>query len=212
VGYCTKNKKDIVGITKRKIYLCAKPLHNKMDTKKDLTPKDKVAIKSLVFGIVLNWTDAYKIAYDGKQKDLEKIKYLPTIVSRWKRNPKIQDYYNECLYLHKQEEERKRAEILQGFQDDGGKEEKGGADSVRTKRTSAKMVDFSNPQNQMQKLNELVNSSDDVGETLDALKVIISTQKADRESAREGKAVKAYLPMTCNDCPLYQRRKNRLQY
>ena len=175
-----------------------------MDTKKDLTLKDKVAVKSLVFGIVLNWTDAYKIAYDGTQKDLEKIKYLPTIVSRWKRNPKIQDYYNECFYLHKQEEERKRETILKEV---GGKEEetRTKGESVHTKGRNPKGVDYSNPLNQMQKLNELVNSSDDVGETLDALKVIISTQKADRESAREGKQVKAYLPMTCTNCPLYNK-------
>lgn len=175
-----------------------------MDTKKDLSLRDKVAIKSIVFGIVQNWTDAYKIAYDGTQKDLEKIKYLPTIVSRWKRNPKVQDYYNECMYLHKQEEERKRETILK---DVGGKEEetKTRGESVHTKSRTQKGVDYSNPLNQMQKLNELVNSSDDVGETLDALKVIISTQKADRESAREGKQVRTYLPMTCTNCPLYNK-------
>ena len=175
-----------------------------MDTKKDLTLKDKVAVKSLVFGIVLNWTDAYKIAYDGTQKDLEKIKYLPTIVSRWKRNPKVQDYYNECLYFHKQEEEKKRESILKEI---GGNEEETRTkeESVHTKSRNPKGVDYSNPLNQMQKLNELVNSSDDVGETLDALKVIISTQKADRESAREGKQVKAYLPMACINCPLYNK-------
>ena len=89
----------------------------------------------------------------------------------------------------------------------GGKEEetKTRGESVHTKSRTQKGVDYSNPLNQMQKLNELVNSSEDVGETLDALKVIISTQKADRESAREGKQVKAYLPMTCTNCPLYNK-------
>lgn len=178
-----------------------------MDTKKELSLKEKVAIKSIVFGIVLNWTDAYKIAYDGTQKDLDKIKYLPTIVSRWKRNPKVQDYYNECLYIHKKEEERKRETILNelGETRTQGKDGKGIGESVHTKGRTQKGVDYSNPLNQMQKLNELVNSSDDVGETLDALKVIISTQKADRESAREGKQVRAYVPMTCTNCPLYNK-------
>lgn len=190
------------------IPLCQTMAHN-MDTKKDLSLKDKVAVKSLVFGIVQNWTDAFKIAYDGTQKDLEKIKYLPTIVSRWKRNTKIQDYYNECMYLHKQDKEREKENILKEY---GGKEEetRTKGESIHTKGRTQKGVDYSNPQNQMQKLNELINSSDDVGETLDALKVIISTQKADKEAAREGKQVKAYIPITCIDCPLYQKAKSRL--
>lgn len=180
-----------------------------MDTKKDLSLKDKVAVKSLVFGIVQNWNDAFKIAYDGTQKDIDKIKYLSTIVSRWKRNPKIQDYYNECLYIHKMEKEREKENILKEY---GGKveETRTMGESVHTKSSNPKMVDFSNPQNQMQKLNELVNSSDDVGETLDALKVIISTQKADRESAREGKQVRCYIPMTCSQCPLYEKAQKRV--
>ena len=180
-----------------------------MDTKKELTLKDKVAIKSLVFGIVQNWNDAFKIAYDGTQKDIDKIKYLATIVSRWKRNPKIQDYYNECLYLHKMEKEKERETILKEY---GGKDEetKGKGENVHTKSKTPKLVDFSNPQNQMQKLNELVNSSEDVGETLDALKVIIQTQKADRDAAREGKVVRCYLPMTCNECPLLKKGKKKV--
>lgn len=73
-----------------------------------------------------------------------------------------------------------------------------------------KNIDYSDPANQARKLNELVNSADDPGEALDALKVIISTQKADREAARDKKAVGAYVPITCYDCPLYLEAKNKL--
>ncbi len=179
-----------------------------MPTKKVLTMRERVAVKSLVFGIIPNWYDAYKVAYDGTISDVEKLKSFQPIVSRWKNNQQIQAYYNECIYLKSQDEERKKQDILKGFQDEGKDGERLGG-NVGTKREretkTPKMVDFSNPQNQMQKLNELVNSSDDVGETLDALKVIISTQKADRESAKEGKQVKTYLPMTCTNCPLYNK-------
>lgn len=177
-----------------------------MDTKKELSLKDKVAVKSLVYGIVQNWSDAFKIAYDGTQKDIDKIKYLPTIVSRWKRSPKIQDFYNDCLYQYKQQKQT----LIEQYLREEGNQEKGKGESIHTKRGKTALVDFSNPTNQMQKLNELVNNSDDVGETLDALKVIISSQKADRESAREGKQVKVYLPITCNECPLYKGKGKRL--
>lgn len=174
-----------------------------MDTKKDLTLRDRVAVQSLVFGIIKNWYDAYEIAYNGKVDDLSKRKALPTIVTRWKNSSIIKDYYNECLYLHKQDQERQRQNLL----DEMGGEIKGKGESIHTKSKTPKMVDFSNPQNQMQKLNELVNSSEDVGETLDALKVIISTQKADRDAAKEGKVVRCYLPITCNECPLLKKGK-----
>lgn len=176
-----------------------------MDNEKDLTLREKVAVKSIVFGIVQNWTDAYTIAYGGRSDDLQKFKSLKTIVSRWKRTPKIQDFYNDCIYQYKQQKQT----LIDDYLREEGNQDKGKGESTHTKRGKTALVDFSNPTNQMQKLNELVNNSDDVGETLDALKVIISSQKADRESAREGKQVKAYIPITCNNCPLYTKRAKK---
>lgn len=179
---------------------------------RELTLKEKFAIKGLAYGIIDNWYDAFHISYEGKAQDSNKLRSLKTIVSRWKNNPSVKTYFDICKYQYIQEEERKKEEYLKGVAMEEektrtkGKEETR-EESVHTKSKNPKLVDFSNPQNQMQKLNELVNSSEDVGETLDALKVIISTQKADRESAREGKQVKAYLPMTCTNCPLYNKAR-----
>lgn len=165
---------------------------------KELTLKDRVAIKALVYGFIQNWYDAFAVAFDGKLANLEKLKSIKTLVSRWKNNPNVIAYYNECLYLLNQDKDKaKGGESLTDGKDQG--------ESVHTKTKGQKAVDYSNPQNQMEKLNDLVNSASDPSETLDALKVIIQTQKADRDAAREGKQVKAYLPITCNDCPLYQK-------
>ena len=171
----------------------------------ELTLKEKVAIQAIVFGIIKNWYDAYTIAYDGRADDLTRKRSLKTIVSRWKNHPKIKAFYNDCISIYNQQQNTIQPQ--QTAED--GKQENGKGESIHTKREKTAFVDFSNPQNQMQKLNELVNSSEDVGETLDALKVIISSQKADRESAREGKQVKAYIPMTCNNCPLYTKRAKK---
>ena len=101
-----------------------------------------------------------------------------------------------------QEQERQKKE-----------DEKNGGGSERTDeqkpRAQVRAVDYSDPKNQAQKLNELVNTASDPGEALDALKVIISSQKADREAAKERKTVQVYLPLTCDACPLRQRAKDR---
>ena len=82
-------------------------------------------------------------------------------------------------------------------------------DNVRTSdeaaRKGARIIDYTNPENQTRKLNELINTASDAGEALDALKVIIQGQKADRDAAKEGKTVRAYLPVMCSGCPLYEK-------
>ena len=72
-------------------------------------------------------------------------------------------------------------------------------------RKGARIIDYTNPENQTRKLNELINTASDAGEALDALKVIIQGQKADRDAAREQKTVRAYLPVMCSGCPLYEK-------
>lgn len=189
-----------------------------MATKKELTLREKFAIKGYASKIIHSWYDVYKIAYDGKLEQVESLKTIQSIVSRWKHSKLVNDYYNECLYLYNKDEERKKQAYIreakakgdfQAVGEDGKVEEMrmGNSEAIQLAKPSAKpkLVDFSNPQNQMQKLNELVNSATDSAETLDALKVIISTQKADRDAAKEGRQVKAYIPMTCSQCPMYRK-------
>ena len=96
---------------------------------------------------------------------------------------------------------------------ENGTDQAGG--SVRTepgpKLKNSKFVDYSSPAAQQEKLNELVNTADDPGEALDALKVIIQSQKADRDAAREGRVQRVYLPISCDSCPLYQKARKKVQ-
>lgn len=168
---------------------------------KNLSEREKAAIHLHIYGGVNNWPLLYRIAVPDSFPD-ESLKGLSDLASKWKRSPKIQTYLQtvqEQKFLY--EQKIKAAAIEAG-------------DNVRTNSDKStqkeKNIDYSDPANQARKLNELVNSADDPGEALDALKVIISTQKADREAARDKKAVGAYVPITCYDCPLYLEAKNKL--
>ena len=168
---------------------------------KNLSEREKAAIHLHIYGGVNNWPLLYRIAVPDSFPD-ESLKGLSDLASKWKRSPKIQTYLQtvqEQKFLY--EQKIKAAAIETG-------------DNVRTNSDMStqkeKNIDYSDPANQARKLNELVNSADDPGEALDALKVIISTQKADREAARDKKAVGAYVPITCYDCPLYLEAKNKL--
>ena len=96
-----------------------------------------------------------------------------------------------------------------------GRAEERGKDSDRSEnepeKAPAKFVDYSDPANQRRKLNELVNKASDPGEALDALKVIISGQRDDKQAAKERRQVAAYLPICCNDCPLYQKARKKAE-
>lgn len=161
---------------------------------KRITPGEIAAVYYHVFGGCDDWVLLYAIADGIKDKQVYDINR--NTVSKWKGMDKI----TGLIARLKQERERI------GGNDRGDSERTETAASLK----NSKLVDYGDPVNQARKLNELVNSADDPGEALDALKVIISTQKADREAARDNKTVRAYVPITCSDCPLYSRAKNKL--
>lgn len=164
-----------------------------------LTEREKAALYYHFFAGCNDWPLLFRIAdntpFDDKLKDS---KNLSDYASKWKRSEKVITFLRNLQTETTIKEYQKRQEIEKDF-----------GESVRTedeqKRGKAAFVDYSNPENQRKKLNELVNSANDPGEALDALKVIISGQKDDRQAAREQKQVRAYLPLTCQDCPLYQK-------
>jgi len=170
-----------------------------------LTEREKAAVYMHVFGGVNDWELLYAVAdqKDGKIDPAAKGNNYP---SKWKNTPKIQDYIKQ---LEKDRTIALDQEYKRGLQD--GKNSV--LDNVPTENETggkkAKVVDYSDPTNQARKLNELVNTASDPGEALDALKVIIQTQKADREAARDQKTVRAYLPLSCYSCPLYEKARKK---
>ena len=170
---------------------------------KELTPREKNALFGLASGFLDNWTECYIIAYDGPAEKVETQTALSSSVSRWKNSAIVQREFQIISERIERAKREEREKIL----NDERESDKGRENSVHTETAKPaqidKYTDFSKPENQFKKLNELVNTATDSAETLDALKVIMSAQKADREAARDGKVVKCYIPITCKDCKLY---------
>lgn len=145
----------------------------------------------------------YRVAYPGSIDAVEAISDLPAVASRWWRSRKIQDFYTAEKALHdaRKDAERKRieAEAIHRIQ----AEKAGHTDT-------AGMIDFSIPENQRKKLNQLINTATDPGEALDALKLIISKQNELAPEERRESPVRVYLPLSCQDCPLYKKAKAKL--
>ena len=177
---------------------------------KYLTKRENAIIYALASGVIESWSEAYILAHQKPEEEIRKQTALYSTVTRWKQNPVIVNAYNSALALIKAREDKIREEAQRAKIQDSGEETTTG-DNVRTEskpgRKVAGNVDYTNPAEQARKLNELVNTATDPGEALDALKVIIASQKADRESAREGKRVVFYTPLRCKDCPLYEKAR-----
>lgn len=171
---------------------------------KTLTEREKAAVYLHVFGGFDNWTELYLIASDESNENARKKARPADNASKWKRSPKIQNYIETVRAERFRMEEKAREK---------GRAEEREKDIERSEnepeKAPAKFVDYSDPANQRRKLNELVNKASDPGEALDALKVIISGQRDDKQAAKERRQVAAYLPICCNDCPLYQSAREK---
>lgn len=179
---------------------------------KHITERENAILYALALGVIDSWPKAYILANQRPEEEIQQQTALKSTVSRWKQHPEIIKAYNNAVAILKAREDRIREEAQKAGSQESG-EEKTSGESVRTEtktgRKVAGVVDYTNPAEQARKLNELVNTAQDPGEALDALKVIIASQKADRESAREGKRVVFYTPLRCKDCPLYEKAREK---
>lgn len=177
---------------------------------KTLSDREKVALFYHVWGGCDDWTKLFFVADSAAYGQAEKdIKYLSDYVSKWKRSEKVKKYVDQLRAEKSVKEFKQREEIKNEL-----REEMTGGDSERKNgqpaRRVAGFVDYTNPDNQRQKLNELINGASDPGEALDALKVIIAGQRDDKQAAKEQRQVRAYLPQQCQECPLYQRARKKV--
>lgn len=176
------------------------------------TLADTAALLMFVFGIENDWTKLYCIAAkeDEEQAAGEALNKRAT---RWRNSDRIKAEMRrvELLREHILQETR-----LEAFED-GKKAALGDAHTAtetKTKltegrKTEAQMaiVDYTDPVLQKKKLNEIINEAKDSGEALDALKVIMQSQKNDAEAAKDKQVQRVYTPLRCHDCPLYKAAK-----
>lgn len=172
---------------------------------KKITPGEIAAVYYSVFSGCQDWRQLYAIA-DGIKSDEKQKEINRSTIYAWKNTTKIQELFRDV--------ERRKLELIQAAEKQGFQDGKNSLlDNIHTENETGgkkpKIVDYADPTNQARKLNELVNTAADPGEALDALKVIIQTQKADREAARDQKTVRAYLPLSCNSCPFLEKARKK---
>ena len=162
-----------------------------------MTDREKSALYLHVFGGCDDWKKLYQIAQPG---DLER-PFHDSQISAWKNSSKVRAFIRDLNAAREaRDNEIRKAgyiagqeELLTAAGDDSG----------------AGVVDYTKPEEQKKLLNRLIATATDPGEAIDALKIIVAGQRDDRQAAREGRQVRAYLPLLCYQCPLYvEKRKN----
>jgi len=175
---------------------------------KKLTEREKAALILYVYGYCEDWRELYAIAVDTPHDKALRDINIAVYASRWKNTAKVREFLAQ---------EKERREIWLGKERERiAKEYKeSAADSVRIERQTeedeTKFIDYSDPANRRTLYNKVIaKSKDDPKTQLDAAKMFEQIQRDDRQAAAEQKQVRAYLPVTCDSCPLYQRARKKL--
>lgn len=179
---------------------------------KTLTAAEKAALFWAIFEGERDWKVIYQAAAGMTEEEMNanKATVMASYISRWKATSKVKNeiqrlkLFKENYIKHIQQqayEEGRRTAFL----------EAGAANDEELMRKVKGQVDYTDPQMQKEKLNEIINSARDSGEALDALKVIISGQKNDQEAAKNNKVQRFYTPLQCRDCPLYNEKKDAIK-
>lgn len=170
--------------------------------KNDLTIREQAAALLFVYGIETSPARLYAVAHPGSLEAVAALSDVNASASRWLRNKKVQEFVRKEKAALDADRARERmaieAETLERV------------DAAKDHTLAMEgMVDYSDPRNQLRKLNSLINGSKDAGETLDALKVMIAKQSELAPEKRTDRAVRVYLPLACGECPLYKQEKTK---
>lgn len=181
---------------------------------KDLTLTEVAALYLYVFGGESNWKKVYQAASGATEEEMaESPTKFSTYVSRWKASEKVTRELERITLLKEVMLQQERNKAFE----DGKKsiledpetttEIRMKAEKARSEAAAARFTDYTDPERQKQKLNEIVANAKDNGEALDALKVIIQGQKNDQEAAKDKQVQRFYVPLRCYECPLYMEKK-----
>ena len=176
-----------------------------MANNKVITEREKAAIRyGIAYGID-NKAELYRIAYNGTEAQIAAISDISAQASRWWNSRKISEFYARESEEYKIRQDRQRARLREEVKAEM-------EEARRTGRTTPDgLIDYSLEQNQIRKLNEIINHSGATGEELDALKMMIANISAKRPQEGEQRKPHFYMPLTCSDCPLYKMAGEVLQ-
>ena len=175
-------------------------------TSKNLSDREKAVLYYHVYSGVDDWQKLYAIADTDPNPPTGNT--LNTLVSRWKRSEKVRD----CLEaIQKQKADHDADERNKGKEEEREKIERDFERGESDEPTNGnKIVDYSDPENRKRLYNQVIKQAkDDPRTQLDAAKMFEQIQKDDKQAAREQKQVRAYLPLMCHDCPLYQKEREK---
>lgn len=165
---------------------------------KELSEREMAILR---YGIAFDITSPailYRLANDGSTDG--------AVGTRWMQSKKVQDFLRRerSIWEDRQEKERQKveAETLQRI---AAKQ-----NGTITKDDSG-LIDYSDFQNQLAKLNELINTGTDADSVLDALKVMIAANAKNAEAKEAPRQIRVFLPLNCSDCPLYAQERERLE-
>lgn len=168
-----------------------------MPNNKVISEREKAAIRYGIAYGVDSKVELYRLAYNGTEAQIAAIADISAQASRWWNSRKISDFYARESEEYKIRQDhlrgRLRAEIVAEMEE-----------ARRTGRTTGDgLVDYSLEDNQIRKLNEIINHSGATGEELDALKLMIA--EISRKRLPEGNEQKPrfYLPLSCGECRIY---------
>lgn len=173
-----------------------------------LTEREKAVLYYHIYAGVDDWKLLYNLADDNKLN--KEVKFLDTLVSRWKRSQKVTTFLEliKAAKADQEAEERQR-----GREEERRKAQEGGeseATETKPEAKPTKIIDYSDPKNRQHLYNTVIaNSKDDPKTQLDAAKMFEQIQRDDREAAKAQKQSRFYLPIRCESCILYQRAKKK---
>lgn len=181
---------------------------------KIITEREKAAIRyGLAYGVT-NRVQLYKIAYDGTQEKLDSISDIRAVATRWYHSQKIQDFIETERKEWEIRQQRIRSEIRVEVEAQVREEMRTG------KRDKDGITDYSDPRNQLRKLNQIISTASDSAEVLDAIKVLNAKQSQtvlEDVKSEAKKRVLAYIPIVCGysgsvaGCILYDLAKQSMQ-
>lgn len=176
-----------------------------MANNKVISEREKAAIRYGIAYGVDSKVELYRLAYNGTEAQIAAIADISAQASRWWNSRKISEFYaresEEYQIRQDHLRGRLRAEIVAEMEE-----------ARRAGRTTGDgLIDYSQEENQIRKLNEIINHSGATGEELDALKMMIAEISRKRPPEAEERKPRFYLPLSCRECKIYALAKELMQ-
>lgn len=193
-----------------------------MSFQQETTDRERAALAYAVANGLKNWTKIYLIARDDKTSDVESLKSLRFLASRWKCSERIQTAYQEEQRIFEALKERERRAAVQAFclihkidaesltttadesAPDDAEAQKG--DILDILRGD---VDFLDRDQFLQFLSKEANATKDAKARNEILKMLSDNLRYKETGLHDqtNDIQRFYTPIKCKECPLYKAAK-----